>query len=454
MHTLRDVSPYEHIIRLARSFGSRGLTAVFCFLLLCFLCFESHADENTGDGTTPPSCLVKNPAAAKAKPKPATQPAAKSKTAVASKTKPKPAAQPMVSAKTKAKAEAITSEIAPVLPSNLEQEISKFFGLRYRFGGEGQSGIDCSALVKQVYSDVFGVSLPRSSSEQSRLGSLDNVPRDDLKTGDLVFFGANRKKVNHVGMYLAGGHFLHAARSEGVTISSLDDGYWKSRFMFSKRMRGIELSEEGEDDLELHRDLMRDSMSSSSAFGGDDADVSFLDFGIKLNDSLELLLSGFFLNSLEDHGLQSPMPSLADLSGPEPSHEGEGGFRLATIFSPWEWFKLIPSVTQVEGGKDESNRDYQKLGLETWMILPSSGMAVFMAAHARNQEDLIDRPLGVNPDWQTMDVALGLHYHLSDSLRFSLWGTHAYNPDAKAVDDSARRNAPLDEMSFQLNIKF
>jgi hypothetical protein len=148
------------------------------------------------------------------------------------------------------------------------------------------------------------------------------------------------------------------------------------------------------------------------------------------------------------------MPSLADLSGPEPSHEGEGGFRLATIFSPWEWFKLIPSVTQVEGGKDESNRDYQKLGLETWMILPSSGMAVFMAAHARNQEDLIDRPLGVNPDWQTMDVALGLHYHLSDSLRFSLWGTHAYNPDAKAVDDSARRNAPLDEMSFQLNIKF
>jgi hypothetical protein len=77
-----------------------------------------------------------------------------------------------------------------------------------------------------------------------------------------------------------------------------------------------------------------------------------------------------------------------------------------------------------------------------------------MAAHARNQEDLIDRPLGVNPDWQTMDVALGLHYHLSDSLRFSLWGTHAYNPDAKAVDDSARRNAPLDEMSFQLNIKF
>jgi cell wall-associated NlpC family hydrolase len=452
LHTLQDVSPYERIIKLARSFGSRGLAAAACFLFFCFFSVESHADENTGAAAPPASCEVKKPQASKAKPKPTAQPAVTSKTAVASKPKPKPAAQPLVSAKTKAKAEAITSEIAPVLPSNLEQEISKFFGLRYRFGGEGQSGIDCSALVKQVYSDVFGVSLPRSSSEQSRLGSLDSVPRDDLKMGDLVFFGANRKKVNHVGMYLAGGHFLHAARSEGVTISRLDDGYWKSRFMFSKRMRGIELSEEGDDDLELHRDMMRDSMSF--AFGSDDADVRFLDFGIKLNDSLEFLLSGFFLNSLEDPGLQSPMPSPAELSGPEPSKEGESGFRLATIFSPWEWFKLIPSVTQVEGVKDERNRDYQKLGLETWMILPTSGMAVFMAAHARNQDDLQDRPLGVNPDWQTMDVALGLHYHLSDSLRFSLWGTHAYTPEAKAVDDSARRNAPLDEMSFQLNIKF
>jgi cell wall-associated NlpC family hydrolase len=396
--------------------------------------------------------VVKKPVAAKAKPKPPAQAAVKSKTAAASKSKPKPAAPPLVSVKTKAKAEAITSEIAPDLPPNLEQEISKFFGLRYRFGGEGKSGIDCSALVQQVYSDVFGVSLPRSSSEQSRMGSLDAVPRDDLKTGDLVFFGPNRKNVNHVGMYLASGRFLHAARSEGVTISSLDDSYWKSRFMFSKRMRGLEMDAEEDDDLDLHRDLMRDSMSF--AFNGDDADGRFLDFGIQLNDSLELLLSGFFINSLENNGPPSLTLSSADVTGPAPGSETEGGFRLASIFSPLEWFKLIPSVTQVEGARDERSRDHQKLGLETWMILPSSGMAVFMAAQARNQDDLFERPLGVSPDWQTMDVALGLHYHLSDSLRFSLWGTHAYNPDAKAVDETGKRSAPLEEMSFQLNIKF
>jgi NlpC/P60 family len=258
--------------------------------------------------------------------------------------------------------------------------------------------------------------------------------------------------VNHVGMYLASGRFLHAARSEGVTISSLDESYWKSRFMFSKRVHGLEVSEGVDDDLELDRDLMRDSMSS--AFDGEDADVRFLDFGVKLNDSLELLLSGFFINSLENNGPPGAMPSSSDLTGPEPTNEAEGGFRLAAILSPLEWFKLIPSVAQVEGGKEDRSRDHQKLGLETWMILPSSGMAVFMGAHARNQDDLFERPLGVSPDWQTMDVALGLHYHLSDSLRFSLWGTHAYNPDAKALDEPGKRNAPMDEMSFQLNIKF
>lgn len=450
MHRLHDVSPCERFIQLVTSFGSRGLLLGVCLLLFCFSAFEAVAAfENDDSGATPPSCAVSTPESPQAQPSPRVQPAAKPKTAASSRKKAKPPAQPLVSAKTKAKAEAIASEMAPVLPSNLEQEISKFFGLRYRFGGEGQNGIDCSALVKQVYSEVFGVSLPRSSSEQSRLMNLDNVSPLDLKTGDLVFFGPQRKRVNHVGMYLAGGHFLHAARSEGVTISSLDDSYWKSRFMFSKRMRGLDLLEGGEEDLDLHKDLMQDSL----AFGldRDGSDVSFLDFGVKVNDSLELMVSGFFLNALDDNTRPNSIVPSAGLSGPE-SKEGEGGFRLAAILSPLEWFKLIPSVIQSGGSRGE--RDFQKLGLETWMFLPTSRVAVFLAAHTRNQEDLFERPLDVSPDWQTLDMALGLHYHLSDSLRFSLWGTHAYTPDLKAAEDSGRRNAPVDEMSFQLNIKF
>jgi hypothetical protein len=117
---------------------------------------------------------------------------------------------------------------------------------------------------------------------------------------------------------------------------------------------------------------------------------------------------------------------------------------------------LIPSVTQVEENKQDKNRDrdHQKFGLETWMFLPSSRVAVFMAAHAKNEEDFFERPVAASPDWQTMDVALGLHYHLSDSLRFSLWGTQAYQPDLKANEDTGRRNASVEEVSFQFNLRF
>ena len=222
----------------------------------------------------------------------------KSKTTTASRGKPKSGTKAAVAAKTIAKAQAITAEISPALPENLENEISKFFGISYRLGGDGPTGIDCSALVKKVYSDVFGISLPRSSSEQSRLGNLDTVARDELKTGDLVFFGQNRKQVNHVGMYLAGGNFLHAARGEGVTISKLDESYWKSRFMFSKRFRGLEMVEEPEDVTGFEKDLARDSASFAFSDFGAGGMLSTLEAGVRVNDSLELALSGFFQRAL------------------------------------------------------------------------------------------------------------------------------------------------------------
>jgi cell wall-associated NlpC family hydrolase len=428
---------------------------VSCFLIFYGFASEALSAPRRTVKQDPPSCAVAKSETAQVKSKPKPRPAAaKSKPTVASK-KISAAAQPVISAKTKAKAEGITSDILPELPENLETEITKFFGLRYRLGGEGQSGFDCSGLIKQVYSEVFGIHLPRTSSEQSQMGSLDSVAKDELKTGDLVFFGPNRKKVNHVGMYLAGGHFLHAARSEGVTISRLDESYWNSRYMFSKRARGLELVEERDEATDLTKALAKDSLSF--ALGGeDDAEgFSFLEAGIKINDSLEFLLSGFFLNALDHNDSPPDLESSTVLNTADPS-ESEGGFRLAAILSPLEWIKLIPSVTPVEGDKNDKkrDRDYQKFGLETWMILPSSQLSVFMAAHAKNQENFFERPLEVSPDWQTMDVALGLHYHLSNSLRFSLWGTQTYNPVLKANEDATRRNAPIEDVSFQFKINF
>jgi lipoprotein Spr/probable lipoprotein NlpC len=335
-----------------------------CFLFLHGFASEPWAARQQAAAPAA-SCAVVNSVPVQNKPKSKSPAAVKPKSVARTQKKAKNAtAKPLVSAATKTKAEAITSEISPALPENLENEIAKFFGRRYRFGGEGQSGFDCSGLIKQVYSEVFGINLPRSSREQSRLGGLESVDKDELKTGDLLFFGPGRKSVNHVGMYLSGGHFLHASRSEGVTISRIDDGYWKSRYMFSKRANGLDLLGEHDEDADLTNALVQDSFNFSLDVGDSAERFSYLEAGVQINDSLEFLLSGFFLNALEAGDTPPDPDSSAAIPASSPT-DVDGGFRLAAILSPLEWIKLIPSVTQVEDEKAQKSRDrdYQKFGL-------------------------------------------------------------------------------------------
>ncbi len=469
MVSRRNASPDEHAsIHPNRRTGGRAiLVAVAALFLLGPFCPVAHSHP-VSPGKTPAegksSTTVQQAKSSggaktvKAVPAPRTPAAGKNETGnstAAKKKKPQPA--PVVSSKTKAKAEAIASELSPALPTSLEQEIGKFFGLRYRLGGEGREGFDCSGLVKRIYEDAFGIRIPRSSIELSRFDQLQPVATEELKPGDLVFFGPNRKRVNHVGVYLAGGRFLHAARSEGVTISSLDDQYWKSRFMFSRRMSGLKLEEEREDfeALGFERELRKDAFLAG--VGRDEFDVRFLDAGIEINDMLELLVSGFFLRALDPGaGILSEMDAASAPESGGDLQSGDAGFRVGAAFSPFEWIKLIPSIFQSESDRGERGERQQRVGLETWMILPESRVAVFLAAHARNQEDLLQRPLDINPDLQTADVSLGLHYQFSDALRFSLWGSHAYRPEPEdaAADAGRRASTSLDQFSFQFRLQF
>ncbi len=106
-------------------------------------------------------------------------------------------------------------------------------GVPYRLGGENRSGIDCSALVRTVYQSAFGVNLPRATDSQAQFGNKIN--RHQLKAGDLVFFKTGRR-TRHVGIYLEDKKFLHASTSIGVTISHMDNLYWRSRYWKSVRI--------------------------------------------------------------------------------------------------------------------------------------------------------------------------------------------------------------------------
>ncbi len=119
--------------------------------------------------------------------------------------------------------------------TDVMQHIIDWVGTRYRFGGAGREGIDCSAFTREVFRRSFNVELPRTAVEQSTLG--ESVSKKELKFGDLVFFKTARyAPVTHVGIYVGEGYFANAQSSRGVTVASLESEYWSKKYLFAKRL--------------------------------------------------------------------------------------------------------------------------------------------------------------------------------------------------------------------------
>lgn len=129
------------------------------------------------------------------------------------------------------------------LIDSLMWRATECIGTRYQYGGNSKNGFDCSGFVNYIYS-AFGISLPRSSYEIANLGK--KVPFEELQSGDLVFFKGRSTKssrVGHVGMVVekteGGFKMIHASTSKGVRFDNSNDAYYKSRFLFGKRLELI-----------------------------------------------------------------------------------------------------------------------------------------------------------------------------------------------------------------------
>jgi cell wall-associated NlpC family hydrolase len=116
----------------------------------------------------------------------------------------------------------------------------RFLGLPYLWGGTTPLGIDCSAFVQLAYR-LHGVELLRDSDIQFTQPDLEVVDRQDLKAGDLVFFG--RDQISHVGLYTGGGRFIHATvhRQPIVQISPLDEQHWVTLYRGARRPPDVSL---------------------------------------------------------------------------------------------------------------------------------------------------------------------------------------------------------------------
>ena len=110
----------------------------------------------------------------------------------------------------------------------------RMLDIPYRFGGTTLRGIDCSAYVQKVFR-FLNIPLPRTAREQFHHG--EDVTRDELATGDLVFFRTYARFPSHVGIYLGNNQFIHASSvDKKVTIDSLETPYYSKRFIGGRRL--------------------------------------------------------------------------------------------------------------------------------------------------------------------------------------------------------------------------
>jgi murein DD-endopeptidase / murein LD-carboxypeptidase len=112
--------------------------------------------------------------------------------------------------------------------------IAGYLRTPYKNGGVDKNGIDCSGLVMAVYNEYNSTRLPRNTGKL--YSKLRNVEYKTIAYGDLVFFALNGSGVSHVGIYVGNKKFVHASKSRGVVIDSMNEDYYVNSFKGVRRV--------------------------------------------------------------------------------------------------------------------------------------------------------------------------------------------------------------------------
>ncbi|HHH20934.1 MAG TPA: LysM peptidoglycan-binding domain-containing protein [Nitratifractor sp.] len=122
---------------------------------------------------------------------------------------------------------------------NVVAYAKRFLGTRYVWGASRPGAFDCSGFTQYVMRHAKGRTIPRVSRRQAYYGRY--ITRRNLRAGDLIFFDTSHRRrgyVNHVGIYIGNGKFIHASSGKHrVVITSLSKPFYRQRFMWGRRVR-------------------------------------------------------------------------------------------------------------------------------------------------------------------------------------------------------------------------
>ena len=117
--------------------------------------------------------------------------------------------------------------------SRIVQTALKYLGIPYKWGGYSFGGLDCSGFVKAVFAS-HGISLPRVSHDQSQVGAP--VTFSQLQAGDRLYFACKGGDVDHVGIYMGNGLFIHSSVSNrGVAVDSIAKPFYLNSLVAARR---------------------------------------------------------------------------------------------------------------------------------------------------------------------------------------------------------------------------
>lgn len=122
-------------------------------------------------------------------------------------------------------------------PDRLARVVNRYLGVPFKWGGTTRAGMDCSAFVRTIFRETYGIELPRTARQMYGVGRAI-IQRQQLRAGDLIFFNIEDARPNpsHMGIYLGKGRFAHVGESTGAIITSLNHPYFHHRYAGARRV--------------------------------------------------------------------------------------------------------------------------------------------------------------------------------------------------------------------------